>query len=275
LAARIGCELLGICKDPAMIIECPSCGVPGNLPSHIPTGANALRCRRCGVRFEIGDRGDKASRRRRDPILMTRFVIGARVDEEVVAAVAPGEPDPWLRDSTSPALMPSNGYFAGFDDEEPGTHEGGPGDSHYELSDPSFAAFEDSGAEWTAVSTANPAPRRSEAASNGEPVASEAIGNEPWYYKLIDSFGRYQFLVALNFGALVLVLFGFLLVRPLIGNVGLDSSASALLVGLVGTVAFLLISLITAALIVLLVDLARTIRRLRLHVDRNAPLARE
>jgi hypothetical protein len=275
LLARLGCELLGICKDPAMTIECPSCGVPGKLPSRIPNGANTVRCRRCGVRFEIGDRGDKASRNQRAPILMTQLVIGARGDEGVVAAVDPGEPDPWLRRAATPALMPPDGHFAGFDDEEPSTHEGGPGDSHYELTDPSFAAYEDAGAEWVAVAQANPSRFRSEPAANGEPAATDVLGNEPWYYKLIDSLGRYHVLVALNFGALALVIFGFLFVRALLGQVGLDSSVSALLVGLVGTVAVLLICVVTAALTVLLVELARNIRRLRFQVDRDVPLARQ
>ena len=61
---------------------------------------------------------------------------------------------------------------------------------------------------------------------------------------------------------------GVFLVRAFLGRPNLSSSITALILGFVGTIAFLLI-LTTTALNLLLVDLARNTRRLRSIAPRS------
>ena len=84
----------------------------------------------------------------------------------------------------------------------------------------------------------------------------------PWYFKVIESWGRVHLYVVMGFAASSLSVLGFLLMRALVVGQILSSSTAALLVGLVGTIAFLLLSLSATALIMLLIDLARNMRLL-------------
>ncbi len=91
----------------------------------------------------------------------------------------------------------------------------------------------------------------------------------PWFFNFIDSWGRLHFFVALGFAASSLSVLGYFLVRALVSGEILSSSIAALIVGCVGTIAFLLLSLSATALIFLLIDLARNVRHLMQRADRT------
>jgi len=104
---------------------------------------------------------------------------------------------------------------------------------------------------------------------------SEVLPATPWYDKFIDSWSRYHFFVALGFGTSSLAVLGFFLVRALVGGQIINASITALIVGCVGTVAFLLLSVSATASILLLVDLGRNVRRLIASSNRDARIASE
>jgi hypothetical protein len=170
---------------------------------------------------------------------------------------------------------PSDGLFGGFDEEDLPPRPLGPGDSHYELTAIDESAPAASGDDWPAVSSAVTAEDWGASEAQVDWGGSEALAVEPGLYKGIVSWGRVQFFAVMGFGALSLAALGFLLVRALTGKPLLDSSHSALVVGLIGIIAFLLLSITTGLLGVLLLDLARNLRRLRDHVDRHGRIVRD
>jgi hypothetical protein len=167
------------------------------------------------------------------------------------------------------------GFFAGFDEGDPSSYKRSPGDSHYELTVPIQPGAGDSGDDWPAMSASDPAPEEGWSAPSAEPATVEILAPEPAYYRLIESWGRLQFFSAMSFGALSLAGLCALLVLTLSGRPIWDSSISALVVGLLGIIAFIFLSLATTVLSVLVLDLARNIRRLRVLADRNAGIPQE
>jgi hypothetical protein len=167
-----------------------------------------------------------------------------------------------------------DGFNAGFEEDDLSWQVPGPGDSHYELKVTIEDIMDESGDDWSAMSTSAPALSEEGSAPAVDPRASQVLLRDPWYYRGIDSWSRFHGFVALGFGTLSLVGLGFLLVRALTGRPILDSSFSALVVGLIGTIAFVFLSLTTTVLSLLLVDLARNLRRLKDQAERNARIAR-
>jgi hypothetical protein len=168
------------------------------------------------------------------------------------------------QNALSPLASPvgNNGFFAGFDEDEPPRLVHGPGDSHYELAVSFEDVIDELGDEWATTSVLV----QGHSASSARPGASKVSRPDPWYYKTIDSLSRFQFFVVWGFGGLALLLFVLLLVRTWNGGTLLESIPS-LVVGFVGTVAFLLVSSTIMALNLLLADLARNLRKLKDHAD--------
>jgi len=170
------------------------------------------------------------------------------------------------------ALAPvrENGFFSGTDgDEDSGATAPPSGDSHYEISAVLDDGYDDSDDEIPVLTAGSSAENAGLVASNFESGSTEIFLPSPWYYKFIDSWGRFQFFTAIGFAAASLSVLGFLLARTIVGGQILSSSTTALILGCVGTIAFLLLSLSATALIVLLVDLARNVRRLIEQAERN------
>jgi hypothetical protein len=161
------------------------------------------------------------------------------------------------------------------EDNDPPSTEADIGDSNYEVTVLLDDDLDDSQFELPAITQTNPS--RSETWSVPASVASatEPFPPDPRYYDLIDSWSRICFLGALGLGALSLVVIGVVLARILLGGQAIDPSTTILILGFVGTIAFLLISFTMTALNLLLVDLARNTRRLRIHADRDARIASE
>jgi len=106
-----------------------------------------------------------------------------------------------------------------------------------------------------------------------EPASSVVLPAIPWYDQFIESWSRYHFFVALGFGTSSLGVLGFFLVRALVSGQIINASITALIVGCVGTVAFLLLSVSATALILVLVDLGRNVRRLIVSSNRDTRIA--
>ena len=149
------------------------------------------------------------------------------------------------------------------------------GDSNYELTVSLEGELDDSQFELPTIKESHPSSSEGPAAPALVLAGPEPLPPDPRYYNLIDSWSRFGFWGVLGLGTLALVVIVGLLVRACLGGPDLNSSITALVLGFVGTIAFLLISLMTTALNLLLVDLARNTRRLRLHADRGAQIARK
>ena len=199
-----------------------------------------LRCRRCGRRFGTvplrvipelrrAESSKDAGRRARNLIQAPPRSFSADSDGDL------------------PVFADRSTYDASY--ETGAVLGGGPDDSQTEL--PAFVDGE------------SPAAAAPEAGSSGLFLA------DPWYFNVIDSWGRLHFYVALGFGASSLAVLGYFLVSAIVGGHTLNSSITALIVGCVGTIAFLLLSLSASALVMLLVDLARNMRALIQRADRN------
>jgi len=173
------------------------------------------------------------------------------------------------------ARFPSGAAFlASLDDEDdlPPTMTD-LGDSNYEVTVSLQCELDDSQFELPAIKETDPSPPENRSALALLPSGAEPLPPDPQFYNLIDSWSRICFLGVLGLGALSLVVIGVLLVRAVLGGQDINSSTTALILGFVGTIAFLLISFTTTALNLLLVDLARNTRRLRIHADRGAQIA--
>jgi hypothetical protein len=218
----------------------------GSLPDRLAVDAHSLRCRRCASYFRMGAGAGQARE--------------ARLSTDVEVAVA------------APAFR-RDGFFSGADDGEPAMDRLGPGDSHYELT---FTLGEPSGESELDWPTASGESGDDEGRS-GEVVAprSGAEGSaDPWSYRLIASSSRLLVLGGLGFAALALLLLGFLLVRTLASGPISGSTTLALVASSIAAIAFLFITFALAALNVLLVDVARNLRWLRSHAERETGIVR-
>jgi hypothetical protein len=175
------------------------------------------------------------------------------------------------------------GFYAGIDEEIAALTPQSPYDSQYEMTAVLGGDPDDSQTELPAftgetdLSDETDLSGEIEAARPFETASSEFLTPVPWYFNFIDSWGRLLFYLATGFATASLAVLGFLLVRALVAGQIMSSSVTALIIGCVGTIAFLLISLSATALTVLLVDLARNVRMLIQQADRNpvSPVAPE
>jgi hypothetical protein len=233
-----------------MILRCPSCGRDGNLPDHLGTGARFVRCRRCGSRFSTAGKHPAGA-----------AVRALRSSPEIAAATS------HLRDL---ALATLDGFSSGSDDEIPGFTTPSPYDSQYEMTAVLGGNPDDSQTELPAFVGAPDESGEFVVPPPTETPSTEYLLPAPWYFKFIDSWGRLLFYAATGFAAASLAVLGFLLVRALVAGVTMSSSVTALIIGCVGTIAFLLISLSATALTVLLVDVSRNVRTLIQQSDRQS-----
>jgi hypothetical protein len=168
------------------------------------------------------------------------------------------------------ALATLDGFTSGSEDEIPGLTDPSPYDSQYEMT---AALGEDPDDSQTELPAFMGGPDESGEFVIGPPRetgSSEFVLPVPWYFNFIDSWGRVHFYIASGFAAASFAVLSYLLVRALVAGQTLSSSATALIIGCVGVIAFLLISLSATALTVLLVDLARNVRMLIQQADRNS-----
>lgn len=208
-----------------MVICCPFCGRSGVLPEGLRDGVHAVRCRRCKSRFwTSSDSADS------DSHVLTRRGLGDQG----------GPGDSGL------------GEWSAIEDDDSVEIELGSSDSHYELP----------------VMTSR--GHRKEGDGEGDSVgegdragAGSASGEWPvWVYRSAAIWNRVQLQAALVLGCASLLVVGYLLTCALWSGWEISASASLLVVGLLGTMGFVWLSLVATRLFVLLEDLSRALNRL-------------
>ncbi len=234
-----------------MIIRCPSCGREGNAPDSRGRVSQTVRCRPCGARFKIDrtpvtnglDQSDLAVAGAIARLVHERVRSRTEVDTDDDHPVFQSPPQSDWQQATSSAVL-----------------GGDPDDSQVEL--PAFTSAAEGSDEVETVPAF-------------ESESSESALVVPRYYKVIESWGRVHFYVVLGFAASSLAVLGFLLLSALVAGHILSSSITALIIGCVGTIAFLLLSLSATVLIILVIDLGRSLRVLIQQTDRNPARAIE
>ncbi len=230
-----------------MIIRCPSCGREGNIPDTGSRPFRNVRCRPCGARFalEIAARIDQ-------PYLLEPATNGGLLQHGLARPMVAVErasaiDDLDLMNFPDRSLPDSEDDFAG-------VLGGDPDDSQVEL--PAFTSGE-------------PLSGEIDAFPPFEPAGSDFLLPAPWYNKFIESWGQVHFFFAVGFAAFSLLILGVLLITTLVAGRTVSSSITALIVGFVATVAFLLLSISATMLFSLLVDLARNVRVLIQQSERG------
>jgi len=189
------------------------------------------------------------------------------------------------------ARFPAEPLFGDFDEDELSQIALGPGDSHYEWSFSVDGFDDDSQVDVPAFVTPEPEPKQVQAASkssNALRVASRewagARSEEPQQIQaakvksalaatpvaimggkgqFVAVWSRYQLVTTLGFGAAAFLVLGFLLLNTSVGGHALTPATSTLVVGFLGAVAFVLLSLTALALNFVLIEVARDLRRLQ------------
>jgi hypothetical protein len=236
-----------------MLLQCPDCGRKGKLPDDLLMSAHTVRCRRCRAKFTIVPVPHRA------------------------AAFPPGSASRPRGSAHSAQIggtlgrLSSEALFSGEDDDSL-PEEPGPGDSQYDM-----AGFfeEEGGGSNNEMPAYRAAGGLREAPGSFEPASTELLLDSPWYDRFIEGLSRAQFLIALGFGSSTLAVLGYFLVRALVGGAVIDASITALIVGCVGTVAFMLLSVSATVLVVLLVDLLKNLRQLIVRVNPEPRVARD
>jgi hypothetical protein len=168
--------------------------------------------------------------------------------------------------------LSSEAYFSGDDDSLP--DELGPGDSHYDMAGFFEADGGNSDYELPAYRSNSGLPEE-HPSGTFEPAITAVPVASPWYDGFIDTLSRIQLWIAVGFGTSSLAVLGFLLARALAGGAIIDTSITALIVGCVGTFAFMMLSISATVLIVLVVDLGRNLRQLIVRSNQRARIAGE
>jgi hypothetical protein len=252
-----------------MRLRCPHCGRPGNLPDQLRTGTYKVRCRRCESHF-------------------------AAVSLAPVEALAPTDDLPVVVPAGRKDTAREFGRFSdedlidGSDDYGSSEFGLGPGDSQYELSAiVEGVADEDSHDDLPAIEPPRPEPKqiqpiRVESLSRSENrggttqlrPAEESTAlvatPTPEYSRnrrFADIWSRCQLVATLSFGAVAIVVLGLLLLKSAVGGQSLSAATSALVVGLLGTIGLVLLSLTGLVQSALLAELARDLRRLHKELD--------
>lgn len=237
-----------------MLIHCPSCQRPGNLPDDLAMVAHTVRCRKCQSAFVTvplprpeRNRSALAESEAQAGRLLARRGTPFRTD-----LFSDGDDDDDVNDGDS--------------------FDGDPGDSQYELTPVMGNGIDDSQVDLPAFS-ADDWPALQAGADSG--FGEAAALPEPWYFRFIDSWGRYHAGFVLGFGGASLIVLSYFLFRPLLGGESVTSPTTALVVGCVGTIAFLLLSFTATAFYLLLLDVGKNVRQLNLQANRRPYAAAE
>jgi hypothetical protein len=240
-----------------MTIRCPRCGRTGDVPDQLESTPHTVRCRKC----------------------LTRFSPVSLPDLEGFSRLRPRRDGrPGERAASGLALMPFLPLLTTAREEE--NHSSDDEDSQYELpvmiDDGDDSQDGPRAGEAGRCLSSDDFPVYTDNRPSGEfavrPGAEIAVANL-WYLRFIDSWARYHFVIALGFGALSLVILGFSLARAVVGAQTVSLSVTALITGGIALVAFSLLLVTATALNLVLVSLARNVRRLRIPHDRDRRIA--
>jgi hypothetical protein len=281
-----------------MRILCPHCGRAGNLPADLRIGAHAVRCRRCDSRFAAVSYVSPGALPPTDEL---RF-LAPTLNPRTVGDFGRFSTDPLgdgsaEYDSCEFLLGPGDSQYElpsfadGFDDDEPpvglpAITSPQPEPSTIQAANVREALRRGSG-ERRAESVQEPKqvqamhygnglrvgngeraaenghePKQSPPARLSEALAAKPIAIVAWNSRFIEIWSRCQLVATLAFGALSFGILGYLLWKSAIGGQGHAPTASALVLGFLGTAAFVFLSLTALARNVLLTQISRELRRL-------------
>ena len=112
-----------------------------------------------------------------------------------------------------------------------------------------------------------PESQRSRPATFGANSHNQAMPLVSWSGRVIDFWSRYQLVTTFGFAAFACGTLSYLLWRSTTGRAGFSTATSALVVGLLGVGAFVLLSLTALVRNALLVQISRDLRRLYSQLD--------
>jgi hypothetical protein len=224
------------------------------LPDHLGLAARVVRCRRCDARFTIVPAPAK------EGLTLAPPLFEASAIAQSVGSLARFSSD------TGPANVAEP-------DSSPQALD--PDDSQYDLPVSTIVDIEDSQVELPAFTPEHSAQDENWPGANDDAPSGELMFSSPWYFSFVDSWGRYHFAVAIGFGAFSLVLLGFFLAREILGGQTISASVTLLIVGCVVVVAFMLLSVTVTALNLLLADLTKNVRQLRIQSEPKTRIAGE
>ncbi len=171
--------------------------------------------------------------------------------------------------------FPINAFMAGDDGEEGARHENR-SVSHDNLTAMPGDEASDSHFELPAFPSDDLEPDHAQSGLTDQPaVGFASVGAGASNGWPIGAWGRYHLYVALGFGGVSLGVIGYFLVRPLVGGAAVSSSTTALILGCIGTIAFLLLSVAATTLNYLLLDLGNNVRQLMRQANLRPQAARD
>ena len=230
-----------------MMIRCPNCERIGKIPDQFGSNASKLRCRRCRTRFSLVP-----------PPAKEGLAVAPRLFEASPIAQSGGSLPRFSAETLS-----LTGALT--DDSLPRVID--PDDSQYELPVSTDIDIDDSQVELPAFTPDQVAADEYWHSAGDDPPSVEPNFKSPWHDRFVNSWGRYHFGAAIGFGAISLAVLGYLLASELFGGQSTSASVPLLILGCVGTVAFLLLSVTVTALNRQLADLAKHVRLMRMQSE--------
>jgi hypothetical protein len=230
-----------------MMIRCPNCERIGKIPDPFGSNARKLRCRQCDTRFSLIP-----------PPAKEGLALAPRLLEASPIAQSGG---------SFPRFSAETRSLGGAqpDDSLPRVMDSD--DSQYELRVSMDIDIEDSQVELPAFAPEQMLPDENWRAAVDDPTSVELTFTSPWHYRFVNSWGRYHFGVAIGFGAISLAVLGYFLASEIFGGQSIGASVPLLILGCVGTVVFLLLSVTVTALNRQLADLAQHVRLMRIQSE--------
>jgi zinc-ribbon domain len=230
-----------------MMIRCPNCERIGKIPDQLGSSASKLRCRRCRARFSL---------------------IHPPGQEGLALASRLFEASPIAQSTGSFPRFPAETWSAnGAEPDDSLALVVNPDDSQYELPISTDIDIDDSQFELPAFAPEQMSREESWRAAVDNPPSMERTLTSPWHDRFVNSWGHYHFGVTIGFSAISLAVLGYFLASEIFGGRSISASIALMILGCVGTVAFLLLSVTVTALNRQLADLAKHVRLMRIQSD--------
>jgi hypothetical protein len=230
-----------------MMIRCPNCERIGKIPDSVGSNTRKLRCRLCDTRFSLVP-----------PPAKEGLALAPRLFEASPIAQSGGNLPRFSAETWSANGAKSDDSLALVVN---------PDDSQYELPISTDIDIDDSQFELPAFAPEQMSPDESWRAAVDNPPSMERTLTSPWHDRFVNSWGHYHFGVTIGFSAISLVVLGYFLASEILGGRSISASIALMILGCVGTVAFLLLSVTVTALNRQLADLAKHVRLMRIQSD--------
>lgn len=210
------------------------------MPDKWAPEAHSLRCRKCRALFKAPKGAPQTA--------------GQSVAAGFDTLAGVGRPE--LR-----SAYLNDGFYSGFDEPMVGTRAAGPGDSNYELTFTLADAEGDSNPGWDPLPDL-PIPEPPSSDEIPVQALSSIEGGEPWAYRFLRLWGTRLIVAAMLLFGVGLPVLVYLLFRLLGPGATPDRTAAALIAGIAGALALLLLSVPMILLASFMAELVREVRRL-------------